>query len=158
MKKIITLSFVVLLMSCSAHQKVVIGANKMLKGKWSLNKITYNRSGVFKVNLYNDAPSDCFSGSIWEFIPNNNTGEYSINDEVCTSTGPKNFRFTIPEPTSDGKYSFMFKPIDQKKKSTNNDRGYRMTLEYLDANVMTWSQSVMLEGEPFVVTMNFAKM
>ena len=33
-----------------------------------------------------------------------------------------------------------------------------MTLVHLDDTTMTWSQSVMLEGEPFVITMNFNKL
>lgn len=158
MKKIFLIMVVAILASCNSTQQTIIAAKKTLKGEWSLDNITYNRSGIFEVDLYDDASAECFTGSTWKFIPNNNTGMYNINTDQCTSNGVRNFRFTIPEPDAAGQYSFLFKPIDEKKRSTNNNKGYRMTLVHLDDTTMTWSQSVMLEGEPFVITMNFNKL
>ncbi|WP_108869147.1 lipocalin family protein [Aquimarina aquimarini] len=158
MKKIILLLAVVLMASCNTTQQTVIAAKKTLKGEWSLDEITYDRSGIFEVNLYNDAPAECFSGSVWKFIPNNNTGKYVVNQSSCVSTGARNFRFTIPKPESNGDYSFLFKPINEKKKSTNNNAGYRMLLKHLDTTTMTWTMTVSLEGKPFVITMNFNKL
>ncbi|KAA1244664.1 lipocalin family protein [Aquimarina sp. RZ0] len=157
MKKVILIITVILLTSCSATQKTIISAKKTLKGEWSLDKISYDRSGVFDVLLYNDVSAECLTGGIWKFIPNNNTGIYTVNDTQCTSTGARNFRFTIPEPSSNGEYSFLFKPINEKKKSTNNNKGYRMTLQHLDETTMTWTQAVTLEGKPFMIIMNFNK-
>lgn len=157
MKKIIILLAVVLLASCSASQKTVIAAKKTLKGEWSLSNISYDREGIFDVTLYNDASADCLVGGVWKFIPNNNTGLYTVNDSQCIATGPRNFRFTIPQADQGGIYSFLFKPIDKKKKSTNNNKGYRMTLKHLDDTTMTWTQTVSLEGSPFMITMNFNK-
>ncbi|AXT59500.1 lipocalin [Aquimarina sp. AD10] len=162
MKKLMAVLIVVLLASCNAtqqaHNKTVISAKKTLKGEWSLDKITYDRSGIFDVNLYGDASAECFTGSTWKFIPNNNTGTYAVNQSSCTSTGARNFRFTIPKPEANGEYSFMFKPINAKKKSTNNNAGYRMALQHLDDATMTWAMTVSLEGKPFVITMNFNKL
>ena len=158
MKKIILLTLITILVSCSASQKTIISAKKTLKGEWSLDNISYDRSGIFEVKLYNDASAECLTGGIWKFIPNNNTGLYTVNETQCTSTGPRNFRFTIPQPTENGNYNFLFKPINEKKKSTNNDKGYRMMLTHLDDATMTWTQTVSLEGEPFVITMNFNKL
>ena len=53
--------------------------------------------------------------------------------------------------------AFLFKPLDAKKKSTNNNKGYRMSLTHLDDNAMIWTQTVSLEGKPFTITMNFNK-
>jgi len=150
--------FVLLLVSCNSTKQTIISAKKTLKGEWSLDNISYDRSGIFEVNLYNDASAECFTGSVWKFIPNNNTGMYNVNQSSCVSTGARNFRFTIPTPDANGAYSFMFKPIDEKKKSTNNNQGYRMGLEHLDDTTMTWSMTVSLEGKPFVITMNFNKL
>ncbi len=158
MKKLILALLVVLLASCGSTQQTVIAAKKTLKGEWSLDNITYDRSGIFDVTLYNDASAECFTGSVWKFIPNNNTGMYQVNQQSCISTGARNFRFTIPKPEADGVYYFMFKPIDAKKKSTNNNAGYRMALQHLDDSTMTWAMTVSLEGSPFVITMNFNKL
>ncbi|WP_103068292.1 lipocalin family protein [Aquimarina sediminis] len=157
MKKLMLLLVVVLLASCNTTQQTVIAAKKTLKGKWSLDKISYDRDGVFAVNLYNDAPSECFAGSFWRFVPNNNTGSYELYESSCVSKGLRNFRFTIPKPEANGEYSFLFKPINEKKKSTNNNAGYRMLLQHLDESTMTWTMTVSLEGKPFVITMNFNK-
>ncbi|SHI45261.1 lipocalin family protein [Aquimarina spongiae] len=158
MKKLILLVAVVIFASCSPTQKTVISAKKTLKGEWSLDKISYDRDGIFDVTLYNDASAECFTGSTWKFIPNNNTGKYEVNQSSCTSTGARNFRFTIPKPEADGTYYFLFKPINEKKKSTNNNAGYRMALQHLDDATMSWAMTVSLEGKPFVITMNFNKL
>lgn len=157
MKKLSVLAICILLLSCSASQKTISAAKKTLKGTWSLDNITYDRSGIFEVTLFDDASADCMSGSTWTFIPNNNTGYYQVNQASCIATGNRNFRFTIPEPDATGNYSFLFKPIDENKNSTNNNKGYRMTIQQLDESVMTWTQTVSLEGKPFVITMNFNK-
>ncbi|GAA3511026.1 hypothetical protein GCM10022393_25920 [Aquimarina addita] len=158
MKKIMLILTAILLVSCSSSQKTIIAAKKTLKGEWLLNDISYDRVGTFDVILYNDASADCLTGGVWKFIPNNNTGMYTVNDSQCVSTGARNFRFTIPEAGQDGLYSFLFKPIDEKKKSTNNNKGYRMTLKHLDDTSMIWTQTVSLEGSPFMITMNFNKL
>ncbi|MBQ0736200.1 lipocalin family protein [Aquimarina celericrescens] len=158
MKNLTLLLAVILLASCNTTQQTVIAAKKTLKGEWSLDNITYDRSGIFDVNLYDDASAECFTGSTWKFIPNNNTGMYMIDRSDCISTGARNFRFTIPKPESDGEYYFLFKPINEKKKSTNNNAGYRMALKHLDDTTMTWAMTVSLEGKPFVITMNFNKL
>jgi len=111
-----------------------------------------------KAVVENDASVSCFSGSIWKFIPNNNTGKYMINQDNCTASGARNFRFTIPPPEADGTYYFMFKPINEKKQSTNNNAGYRMILKNLEDTKMTWTMTTSLEGKPFVITMNFNKL
>lgn len=158
MKNILIGLVLLSLMACNSTQSTIISAKKTLKGEWSLDKISYDRSGIFEVSLYNDASAECFTGSVWKFIPNNNTGMYNVNQSSCTSTGARNFRFTIPKPEANGAYSFLFKPINEKKKSTNNNSGYRMSLQHLDENTMTWTQTVSLEGKPFVITMDFNKL
>ena len=149
---------VVVLTACSATTKTINQAEKTLKGIWSLDNITYSRSGIFEVTLFDDASAECLTGSVWTFIPNNNTGSYGVNQESCIASGDRRFRFTIPEPDAAGNFSFLFKPIDAKKKSTNGNKGYRVALPLLDQNNMTWTQTISLEGEPFVITMNFNKL
>ncbi|UZO80118.1 lipocalin family protein [Aquimarina sp. ERC-38] len=157
-KYIVVLISFILLGSCSATTRTINGVQRSLKGQWSLDKITYSRSGIFDVILYDDASAECLTGSVWTFIPNNNTGFYSVNQSSCVSTGDRRFRFNIPESDANGNFSFLFKPIDAKKKSTNGNRGYRMGLPLLDENQMTWTQTISMEGAPFVITMNFNRL
>jgi len=156
MKKIILLMLIAATtLSCGAP-KTVQESKKVLKGYWSLDEISYNKSGTFNVTVFNDTSAECFEGSTWRFIPNNNTGIYTINDANCP-TGERYFNFTIVEidPTS-GFYDFIIKPTNAKGKSENNS-GFRLHLAQLSENNMRWEQTVTLDGAPFKINMDFSK-
>lgn len=156
MKKFILLTiFASLLISCGS--KRVKQSKKVIKGDWSLESISYSEEGNFNVKLLNDATSECFIGSSWHFIPNNNTGTYAVLNDECP-TGDRYFVFTIKEMDSEtGLYDFLLKPTDEKFKSEVM-RGYRFQLKELSGSSMKWSQTVTLEGKPFEVYMNFSKL
>lgn len=155
MKKILLIFLAIGLFSCGSS-KTVRDSKKVIKGEWTLNTITYNEPGKYNVTLLNDTSKDCFEGSTWQFIPNNNTGTYSINESSC-STGVRNFVFTIQEVNAEtGLYDFLLKPTDAKHKSVTN-QGFRLSLTSLSDTSMQWQQTVYVEGKPFVITMNFNK-
>lgn len=156
MKKILLLALIVATtISCGAP-KTVQESKKVLKGYWSLDEISYNKSGTFNVTVFNDTSAECFEGSTWRFIPNNNTGRYSIENSDCPK-GERNFIFTIVEidPAS-GLYDFIIKPTDAKGKSEDKS-GFRLHLAQLSENNMRWEQTVSLDGEPFKIKMDFSK-
>ena len=153
---VLFVSVSILLASCGPS-KTVIGAKKTLKGEWVLNDIAYDQIGTFEVTLFKDASAACLTGSTWKFVPNNYSGMYNVNAAECVSTGARNFLWTIPEPDANGEYNFMLKPVDEKKKSVDN-AGFKLTLAYLDETSMTWTQTVSLEGKPFMITMKFNKL
>jgi hypothetical protein len=106
--------------------------------------------------LFNDASKDCFEGSTWQFIPNNNTGIYTINNASC-AIGARNFVFTIQEIDSQsGLYDFLLKPTNEKYKSDTN-QGFRLSLTSLSEMEMQWQQTVSVDGKPFTITINFKK-
>lgn len=146
---------VVLLFSACKSTQPVRQAEKNLKGNWTLTNVSYSRPGKFNVKLYNDAGSDCFENSTWQFIPNNNTGTYQFTNAGCDQT-LKNVKWTIPLPDG-GSYYFMMKPLTAKKKSIEGNRGFRTGLQSLDASTMVWTQKMQFEGKPFTITMNFIK-
>ncbi|MEE9363624.1 MAG: lipocalin family protein [Cellulophaga sp.] len=127
-----------------------------MKGTWELSNITYSESGNFKVNLFSDTSKECFKGSIWQFIPNNNTGIYTIDNNTC-STGSRDFIFKIQVINAEtGLYDFLLKPTDNKHKSETNN-GFRVHLEQLSEETMQWKQTISLEGKPFYIYMHFSK-
>ena len=153
----ITLLFMslVLILACSTP-KTVQQSKKVIKGYWNLDAITYNETGTFNVTMFNDTSSECLEGSSWRFIPNNNTGIYSIQNGNCP-TGDRNFVFTIQEMNSEtGLYDFLLKPTDAKHRSDDN-KGFRLRLAQLDESSMKWEQTVNLDGKPFKINMNFSK-
>jgi len=155
MKKSIFLLVVVLLTSCSAS-KTVRASKKVIKGDWVLSNVAYDTKGTLKVNLLNDSSAKCFEGSTWQFIPNNNTGIYTINNGNCNS-GKRHFIFTIAETDqATGLYAFLLKPTNEKGKSETN-KGYRLRLTQLSETTMQWQQAVPANGKPFNITMNFTK-
>lgn len=155
MKKILLLLLTVGMMSCGTSKTVRV-SKKIIKGDWTLNSITYSETGTYNVTLLNDVSKACFEGSTWKFIPNNNTGIYTINKETC-SVGERNFVFTIQEVDAEtGLYDFLLKPTDARNKSENN-AGFRINLSALSDTNMQWNQTVMVNGKPFTITMNFNK-
>ncbi|WP_034042639.1 lipocalin family protein [Wocania ichthyoenteri] len=155
MKRIFLLLITISVLSCSSS-KTVRDSKKVLKGEWTLNKIDYSALGTYNVTLLNDASKACFEGSIWRFIPNNNTGTYNINDANC-SPGMRYFNFTIQEiDEQTGLYGFLLKPTSEKGKSDTN-QGFRLTLKSLSDTNMQWQQTVYVDGKPFIINMNFTK-
>jgi hypothetical protein len=157
MKKIIILMVLGFTMFSCGTPKTVIQSKKVIKGYWTLNNITYSEQGTYDVTLLNDVSKECFIGSTWRFIPNNNTGVYTIVDAHCIATGERNFNFTIQEiDENTGLYDFLLKPTDAKEKSEDNS-GFRLQLAQLSETSMRWEQTVMVDGKPFKIFMNFSK-
>lgn len=156
MKKLLALLlFSTLLVACGSS-KVVKESRKEIKGYWSLEEIAYSESGKFNVTIFNDTSSECMEGTSWRFIPNNNRGNYEVQNSDCP-TGTRHFIFDIQEINSEtGLYDFLLKPTDEKYKSGTNI-GFRLRLAKMTSNSMQWEQTVSLEGEPFTIYMNFSK-
>ena len=156
MKKLaLSIGIVLMILSCGTS-KTVRDSKKVIKGEWTLSSITYSTAGKYNVTLLNDTSKDCFEGSTWQFIPNNNTGTYTINETSC-STGPRNFVFTIQEVNKEtGLYDFLLKPTNEKQKSETN-QGFRLSLTSLTDTMMQWQQTVSVDAKPFTITMNFKK-
>ena len=159
MKKLFILGFVAVLLAACGPSKTAKEARKTFDGEWTLTSVTYpNSSGEFDVTLLNDANASCFENSTWDFVSNNNRGEYTVQGGDCDQ-GPRNFIWSIDEEnTPDGIFDFLLKPTDEDYKSTTGDQGFRMNLKLLSGDQMVWEQSVMLEGSPFVIRMNFSKL
>lgn len=156
MKKILILALIAATAFSCGTPKTVQESKRVIKGYWTLDNITYGTSGTFNVTLFNDTSVECFEGSTWRFIPNNNTGTYTIDNPDCP-TGERNFIFSIIEidPAS-GLYDFMVKPTNAKGKS-DTDVGFRLRLSQLNDSSMQWEQTVTLEGKPFKININFSK-
>ena len=155
MKKFLLVFIGVCFLSCGAS-KTVRDSKKVIKGNWTLSSIDYSKTGTYNVTLLNDASRECFEGSTWQFIPNNNTGNYNISKPSCSS-GDRYFVFTIDEvDESTGLYDFLIKPTNEKGKSETN-QGFRMKLTLLTETDMQWQQTVRVDGASFIINMNFTK-
>lgn len=157
MKKYLALFILAGFFFSCATPKTVRDSQKIMKGEWVLNSVTYSESGEYRITLLGDESKDCFEGSTWRFIPNNNTGVYTIGSAGC-SVGDRNFIFTIQEiDVQSGYYDFLLKPTDTRGRSENN-QGSRLRLAQLSDTNMTWQQNLTVDGKPFRLNMNFTKL
>ena len=90
MKKFILISaLAVLILSCKSKSatdtKLDSKTQVAMKGNWTVTSVTYPNSNVIKVNSFELADSQCFVGSKWKFVSNNNKGNLSLNSPKCTS-------------------------------------------------------------------------
>ena len=155
MKHILLVIIASCFLACGAS-KTVRTSKKIIKGNWVLNSINYSKTGEYKVTLFNDASKECFLDSNWAFVPNNNTGTYTISNSSCTA-GERNFAFTIQEVDEvTGLYDFLLKPTNEKGKSETN-QGFRFKLNSLSDTNMQWQQTVNTNGSAFIINMNFTK-
>lgn len=155
MKQISLLVLIVALASCTAS-KQNRSYQSAINGSWTLSSVTHpNNPGEYTAVLFNIANAPCYNGSTWNFVSNNSTGNYTFANPGC-GTDPNYIRWSIYEP-GDGSYWFQFKPIDEKKKSTNNNAGYRLNILSLNENSMVLSTNVQVDGSPFSLHLNFTK-
>ena len=156
MKKLAIFAILAAITFACGTPKTVVETKKVIKGYWSLDDISYSESGTFAVQLLNDTSRECFDGSRWRFIPNNNTALYTINNTDCPS-GDRHFIFIVQEVNAtSGLYEFFLKPTNAKHKSEDNAY-FRMQLVQMSGSSMKWEQSVTFEGMPFIITMKFSK-
>lgn len=90
MKKIILISALsLLILSCKSKSatdtKLDSKTQVAMKGNWTVTSVTYPNSNMIKVNSFELADSQCFVGSTWKFVSNNNKGNFSLNSPKCTS-------------------------------------------------------------------------
>ncbi len=155
MKKLALLFMAVCFLSCGAS-KTVRESKKTIKGNWTLTSVKTSAIGDFKITLLNDADKACFENSSWQFIPNNNTGVYTLSGANCDSV-ERYFVFTIDEVNeATGLYNFLLKPTNKKGRPETN-AGFRLELTSLNETQMQWRQVVNLDGKPLTINMNFTK-
>ena len=155
MKKLALLCLTVCFLACGAS-KTVRQSKKTIKGDWTLTSVKSSAIGDLKITLLNDAEKACFENSTWQFIPNNNTGTYSLSGLNC-ATDQRYFVFTVDEiDEATGLYNFLLKPANEKGKSETN-AGFRLELTSLTETTMQWQQIVTLDGKPITINMNFSK-
>jgi hypothetical protein len=133
-------------------------SKKTLKGTWQVTNIRFvGDKGLYKANMFDIADSACFNGSEWVFIPNNGSGKFTINNSAHCEALATRIHWSFFEP-GDGTYQFQFKYVDEKNKPIDSaNRGYRSTIDHLEANTMTMRVATTYEGNPFDVIMTFTK-
>ena len=89
MRKVILLcTLTVLLFACKsaapvAATKLDRSSQVAIKGNWQITAVSYPGSQYIKVTSFGIADSQCFVGSNWSFISNNNKGTMALTKSNC---------------------------------------------------------------------------
>jgi len=139
--------------SCSsANQAQNARADFMkLKGSWEISSVDYDKQ--YKIKPFDEgADAQCFVGSQWNLVPNNNTGSYALAGGGDCPTVTRAIKFDV---NSDKEFSF--KVIDAGVKAKNVTAGYVLDFQNQTPTSFTLVQNVPFEGKILKVYYNFTK-
>lgn len=153
MKKIILISVLsVLILSCKSKSatdtKVDSKTQVAMKGNWTVTSVTYPNSSVIKVNSFELADSQCFVGSKWKFVSNNNKGNLSLNSPKCTSYSTPITWFVNKEG------QFVMKILDESKARKVKD-GYILKVANITDNSFQLVDQIDVVGKATDVVYQF---
>lgn len=167
MKKIITLLLLtVVLFACKSKSGTTttpvksepVASTKLdrssqvgIKGDWKITSVTYPGSDYIKVSSFNIADSNCFVGSTWHFISNNNKGNMSLAKTDCLA-------FSSPIVWSINKEGvFVLKIVEAGTKSKTVTQGYLLRMTNQTENSFQLIDKINVGGQTKEVTYQFER-
>ena len=139
---------VIALASCSSlDQKSQVG----IKGNWTISQVSYPGSDYIKVTSFDVADSQCFVGSSWKFVSNNNTGEMSLAKAGCPS-------FTSPIVWSVTKEGAFTLKITEGEKAKRVSQGYFLQVRNQTESSFQLVDKVNVGGKTVDVVYQFNRM
>lgn len=131
MKKVILLSILsVAIFACKTNTATKLD-NKTevaMKGNWVVSSVYYPGSEVIKVNSFDLADSQCFVGSTWKFISNNNKGDMALTKAGCPAFSSPITWFVNKEG------NFVMKVLDAGEKAKRVREGYVLKVANVSEN------------------------
>ncbi|WP_124980523.1 lipocalin family protein [Nonlabens xiamenensis] len=143
------------LISCGSTTNAVKQKERTVRGNWTIQSVTYDGVEDAETILLQDVSADCFEGSDWYFVANNNRGTYTINDINC-NTGERKFIWTVPGNEDFVEGNLLIKVTGDDYKSETN-AGYSVQVSNLSEYAMTWTIPASIYGKSINVNMNFIK-
>jgi hypothetical protein len=155
MKKIILISLLaVLILSCKSKSatdtKLDSKTQVAMKGNWTVTSVTYPNSSMIKVNSFELADSQCFVGSTWKFVSNNNKGNFSLNSPKCAAYSTPITWFVNKDE------QFILKILDESKARKVKD-GYVLKVANLTDNSFQLIDQIDVVGKATAVVYQFSR-
>ncbi|WP_144893162.1 lipocalin family protein [Flavobacterium tiangeerense] len=127
MKKIILVcAIAVLMFACKSTSATSTKTDRKsqvaIKGDWVISSVTYPGSQYVKVNSFQLADSECFVGSSWKFVSNNNKGTMALTKANCVAFSSPITWFVNNEG------QFVLKVLDAGEKARKVRDGYILGL------------------------------
>jgi len=153
--KFLIFSFAVLLLASCSSTKVVRSSQKGLKGNWTLSSITTNQGNVVKIKeLFDQASPDCFEGSHWSFVSNNNSGTYTFQDASCNAAA-NSIKWFMEE--NGDEVNFLWKFIPEGTKAKDVKTGYKLKLVSQTETEFVLAQDAAFEGSMITIYYDFTR-
>ena len=133
-----------------------------VKGTWVLNSVTRQdipQAYTIK-NIFDEAPVDCFIGSVWNLPTGNYRGSITFNTSgtLCANGAVRTIIWSIFNPKDGGQPEFQFKKLYAGDKAANVNSGYRLNLSLADANSLVLKMPVDLDnGSTGYLVLNFTR-
>ncbi|TDS14059.1 hypothetical protein [Sphingobacterium paludis] len=174
-----TLAIVLVLGSCGAQRKststsagasTAAGASgpsagqwrSGLKGKWVLNSVDREDiPAAYTIkNIFDEAPVDCFIGSVWNLPGGNYRGTITFNaaGTLCADGAVRTIVWSVFDGKNNAEYpQFQFKKIYSGEKASNVTSGYRLNLSYSDGQSLVMRMPIPLDNGTGFLVLNFSR-
>ena len=141
-------------MGCKSNPatKLDMKSEIALKGNWTVTKVVYPGSDYIKVTSFDIADSQCFVGSQWKFVSNNNTGEMKLNNSSCTSFDSKITWFINKEG------NLVMKFLSEGIKAKHTLSGYVLKVANSTPNSFQLIDRISVGNKPTEVVYQFSRM
>ncbi|TDE04626.1 lipocalin family protein [Flavobacterium hiemivividum] len=156
MKKILFLTAITLvLFSCKSTSatdtKLNKGSQVAMKGNWVISSVSYPGQEYIKVNSFEIADSQCFVGSTWKLVSNNNKGNMTLTNSKCAA-------FSSPITWFVNKSGeFVLKVLDADIKAKRVREGYVLAVENQTETSFQLVDKGNVEGKSISVVYQFQK-
>jgi hypothetical protein len=145
----------ILLASCKStsvtNTKLDSRSQVAIKGNWEITSVTYPSSEYIKINSFSLADSQCFVGSTWKFISNNNKGEMTLTKANCPSFSSPITWFVNKEG------QFVMKVLNAGEKAKKVRDGYILGLANQSENSFQLIDKIDVGGKITDVVYQFQK-
>jgi curli biogenesis system outer membrane secretion channel CsgG len=122
-----------------------------IKGNWTISAVTYPGSEYIKVNSFSIADSQCFVGSNWTFVSNNNKGTMALTKSNCTAFASPITWFINKEG------QFVMKILDAGLKAKKVKEGYILFVANQTENSFQLLDKIEVGGKMTNVVYQFEK-
>lgn len=157
MKKLFLLSaLTIFFVSCKSksvtNTAVDNKTERMMKGDWVISSVTYPGSEYIKVQSFNLADSQCFQGSNWKLISNNNKGDMALTKSDCMAFSSPISWFV----NKDGQ--FVLKVLNAGEKAKKVRDGYILNVANQTENSFQLIDKINVGGKMTEVVYQFEKL
>lgn len=157
MKKLFLLSVLTLfVVSCKSKSatstKVDNTKERMMRGDWVISSVTYIGAEYIKVQSFGLADSQCFQGSTWKFVANNNKGDMALTKSDCMSFSSPITWFINKEG------QFVLKVLNAGEKAKKVRDGYVLDVANQTENSFQLIDMVNIGGKSTNVVYQFEKL